>query len=391
MSIVTQPREIQLLIIRHLNVPDLLRVSKTCHSLKEAVRDPSLWTKLTLTYEKIKTKTEACRNHVSRCSKLREIIIIGQEEDIRIRSDKIMSVVLKAKTSLKLLSINLASHAGLSNSSFEKIGASMTQLTHLDVNGEKLGRGGIAGLSRLKELKTLKLPGLLCGDNFVHDGLNSPMAFLVDLFGNLKKLEEVELQSCAHFPSDEVVESLVKNNPNLHHLDISTSGPVEPWMGMGELTSRSLVLIADKCPELTYIGFANQKTFSSSSITKLVSKCPKLKHVNLQNTNVSDNALAVMSKNCPYLEYLNIFGCFGITQEGLERLVNLASAPNLKQLHVSDWYADSDWEFLVRSKKDLPSLKIVIKKEFDEDDSYDSEDGAYGHYYSSDDSDCSLM
>ena len=118
----------------------------------EVSRDPSLWTKLTLTNEKIKTRTEACRSHVSRCSKLRELFIVGQEENIR--SDKIISVVMKAKATLKLLSINLASSACLSNSSFEKIGASMTQLTHLEVNGGKLGRGGIASLSRLKELKS---------------------------------------------------------------------------------------------------------------------------------------------------------------------------------------------------------------------------------------------
>ena len=371
MSIVTKPREIQLLIIRHLDVPNLLRVSETCHSLKEVARDPSLWKKVTLTYMKIKTKTEACQNQVSRCSKLRELFIIGQEEDIR--SDKIMSVVMKAKATLKLLSVNLASHAGLSNSSFKKIGASMTQLTHLDVNGGKLGRGGIASLSRLKELKSLKLPGFFRGDiddDFVHDGLTSPMMdSLVDLFSKLKKLEEVELQSCAHYPSDEVVESLVNNNSNLHHLDFSASDPVEQWMGMGELSSRSLILIADKCPQLTNIGFANQNTFSTSSINRLVSKCSKLKHANFQNTNVDDIALAVMSKNCPDLEYLKVSGCRGISQGGLERLVNPASAPNLKQLYLSKRHT-----LKRRMKEDLPSLKIIIEKEFHEDDYGDYSD-----------------
>ena len=285
MNIVTQPREIQILIISHLNVTDLLSVSETCHSLKEAARDPSLWKNLTLTYKQIKTKTEACRNHVSRCSKVREIVVNGGREDVRIQSDKIMSVVMIAQATLKLLSINLASPACLSNSSFEKIGASMTQLIYLEVNGGKLGRGGIASLSRLKELKSLKLPDL-DGANFVQGDLTSPiMALLMDLFSKLNKLEEVELQSCTHYPSDEVVESLVNNNPNIHHLDISSSGHVMPWKGLGhELSSRSLDLIADKCPKLTHIGLAIQRSFSSSSITNLVSKCPKLRHANLKDT-----------------------------------------------------------------------------------------------------------
>ena len=51
MNIVTIPREIQLLLFGQLSVLDLVRVSQTCHRLKEVARDPSLWKKLTLTYE----------------------------------------------------------------------------------------------------------------------------------------------------------------------------------------------------------------------------------------------------------------------------------------------------------------------------------------------------
>ena len=133
MSIVTAPREIQLIIFGQLKVLDLVRVSETCHRLKDVARDPSLWKKLTLTYKRIKNKTEACKSHVSRCSSLREIVITGEESAIR--SNKIMTVVMKAKNTLT--SINLSpSFAGLSNSSFEKIGE-MTQLTHLAVGGGK--------------------------------------------------------------------------------------------------------------------------------------------------------------------------------------------------------------------------------------------------------------
>ena len=95
-SIVTTPREIQLLIFGQLRVVDLVRLSETCHHLKEVARDPSLWKKMTLTYERIKNKNEACRNHVSRCSSLREIIITGEER--LIRSDKIIAVLMKART-----------------------------------------------------------------------------------------------------------------------------------------------------------------------------------------------------------------------------------------------------------------------------------------------------
>ena len=196
MSIVTTPREILLLIFGQLRVVDLVRVSETCHHLKDVARDPSLWKQLTLSYERIKNKTEACRNHVSRCSSLQEIIITGEEKSIR--SDKIMTVVMKAKNTLT--SINLSpSFAGLSNSSFERI-ANMTKLTHLAVGGSKLKVDGIESLACLTELRSLKVPGII-------DWNYAPMTVLVNLFSQLKKLEQVEIIMDRTYPSDEVVES----------------------------------------------------------------------------------------------------------------------------------------------------------------------------------------
>ena len=69
MGILTLPRELQLHILGHLSVSELMQLSQTCRRLKDLARDPSLWRKLTLTYNMIKNNTVACRDHVSRCSK----------------------------------------------------------------------------------------------------------------------------------------------------------------------------------------------------------------------------------------------------------------------------------------------------------------------------------
>ena len=385
MSIVTIPREIQLLIFEQLRVVELVRVSETCHHLKEVARDPSLWKKLTLTYERIKNKNEACRNHVSRCSSLLEIVITGEEKSIR--SDKIMTVVMKAKNSLT--SINLSpSFAGLSNSSFEKFGE-MSQLTHLAVGGGKLGPGGISALACLTKLKTLKVPGIVCG-RFGAQSNDIPMASLVDLFSKLKKLEQVEIQMKDNFPSDEVVKSLVNNNPNLHHLDITQYGcPNNSFRDSDVISSRSLILIADKCPQLTHIGIGNLGCLSDASITKLVTKCPKLKHANFEETEFSNSALAIMSRNCPDLEYLNIIGCELVTEEALMRFANPETSANLKRLCVTEYYYSYP-QLPDKLKEKLPNIKIVTEED------EDSSDEDYDYLYPSDDEDqdqgiCSLM
>ena len=384
MSLVTTPREIQLIIFGQLNVPDLLRVSKTCHHLKEVARDPSLWKKLTLTYEKVKNENEACRNHVSRCCRLREIFITGEEKAVR--SDKIMAVVMKAKDTLTR--INLSSSFWLSNSSIKRIG-DMTQLTHLAVGGSKLMSGGMAALACLTELRSLKVSHIYCGNFLVFGNGDSypvsSMASFVDLFSTLKKLEEVEIKLDGTYPSDLVVKSLVNNNPNLHHLDISTYKSNYLQNPNEELSSRSLILLADKCPQLTYIGIGKLTLFSSKSITKLVNNCPQLKHANFEQTMVDDTALAVMSKKCPELEYLNISNCDRITREGLEGFVYPAYAAKLKYLDIGENFKYEPFSrihFLKRLKHDLPNLKIVTEydgvieymeaiQDDDEDDSYD--------------------
>ena len=371
MSIVTAPREIQLLIFGQLRVVDLVRVSETCHHLKEVARDPSLWKKLTLSYVRSKNKNEACREHVSRCSSLMEIIITGEEKSIR--SDKIMAVLMKAKDTLTSIILS-PSFAGLSNSSFEKIGE-MTQLTHLAVGGGKLESGGISALACLTELKTLKIPDI---DAHSYD---IPMAKLVDLFSKLKKLEKVEIKMEDNFPSDEAVKSLLNNNPNFHHLDITPSGLLEdyhyhyiPYWHIhtypGDvLSSSSLDLIADMCPQLTHIGIGHLESFSATSITKLVTKCPKLTHANFEQTNFSNSALDMLARNCPDLEYLNITCCRYVTGEALERFADTAMAANLKHLCISKCFYGS--HLTDRLKQNLPHVKIVIH---DFEDIIDEED-----------------
>ena len=110
-----------------------LRLSETCHVLKDLVRDPSFWKKRVLDYDMIKNNTETCRKHVSRCLKLQELCIFrpcGVEGPGGVRSDKIMSVVMKAKSTLSRLSIE---GIALCNSSFKQI-TQIVKLTKLAIN-----------------------------------------------------------------------------------------------------------------------------------------------------------------------------------------------------------------------------------------------------------------
>ena len=193
MSLLSLPRELQLLILGLLPVRDLLRLSETCRSLKDLARDPSLWKHLVLFYKNIKNNPKACREHVARCSKLKELTIIHSYdpyseatsyEQRKIRSDKIMSVVMKAKNTLTSLSV---SDLELCNSSFGKI-SQMTKLTRLDINAAKIqGLHGLSTLTCLSKLKSLNI----CQLHDEGDIFHSFNALLYSL--SQKQLEEVEV------------------------------------------------------------------------------------------------------------------------------------------------------------------------------------------------------
>ena len=349
MNILTIPKELQFHILGFLPVPDRLRVSETCHLLKDVVRDPSLWKKLALRDLIIWDKNKACRDHVARCSSLKELVIFsphslqGRIRSDMIPSDKIMNVVMEAKRSIKTLSI---ANFKLSNSSFKQIGQ-LTHLTKLDIDAVNIKSDGIAILANLSELKSLKMKNLqLCTlDN------------LVDFFSILRKLEVVVLQGY-HQLNDEVIESLVINNPNLYHLNIKNTA----YLTQHSLTGRSLRIIADNCPHITHIDIGNIRVFRNDDI-KIVSKCSKLKYASFEYTRIEDSVLERLANDCPDLEDLNLSQCLQITVAGIKSFLDKASKAKLKSLDIRRFlYSTENFRSIVdQLKLKYPHIDIVYK------------------------------
>ena len=324
--IISIPKELQLHILSLLSHSDLMSVSLTCRRLKDAARDPALWRKLTLEYERIKNKTVACREHVSRCTSLKEIFIKGNTWNSN--EEKIMSVFMKAKDTLT--SIDISSR--ISVSSLKKI-SKMTQLRKLAFRAEKVKVDGIYSLASLIELRSLEFRWI--NVEYMNEWAN--------LFTHLKKLEEVEL----YYISDEVVERLVVNNPNLCHLNIS---------GSPRLTSLSVNLIAENCSQLTHLEIALCFGFSSSDIQKLIRAFPKLTHANFSCTKIDDTTLGLLSQNCPELESLNLFLCENVSELGVEGFITATG--KLKYLNIRHLGA-SNPGFAKRVDKEHPNIQIV--------------------------------
>ena len=353
-SLLSLPREMQLHILSLLPMRELLRLSHTCHSLKDLAKDPSVWRRLILSYKKIKNNTKACREKVARCSKLRELIIIHQED--KPQSDKVLSVVMKAKSTLTTLSIRKIK---LCNSSFKKI-SKLTQLTKLAINVYRIKADGLSDLKNLTKLRSLEIRELY---DRVYGEILVVIKDVVDFFSSLNQLEEVKLIESWTVVKDKVIESLVENNPKLHHLEINMLGLEEqPSLIIFEcqtkLTSMGLNYLAENCPQLTHIDIGNSlNVFKDSDIFRLSSKCSKLKYVNLENTRLGDAVLRSLAHDCPGLEHLVVSGCSEITEMGIKEFLDTASQAKFKRLDIRD--CDFGELFVTILQVEHPLVKIV--------------------------------
>ena len=169
----------------------------------------------------------------------------------------------------------------------------------------------------------------------------------MNLFVHLKKLEEVDIKM--NRLSDEVVESLVVNNPNLRHLDISSTS-----YRSDSLSTRSATTIAENCHQLTYIEIENCSGFSSNDIQNLITACPKLKHASFGWTNIDDIALGLLSHNCPELEHLSLASCGNVSEQGVEGFISVAL--KLKYLDIRRFY--TLWNIVEAAEQNYPHIKI---------------------------------
>ena len=181
------PDEVLLMIFSFLSKSDLVSLSQTCQGLKHVARDPSLWTELILKYEAIRKSTWACRELVSRCTKLKHLTIIE-----RVRPDidnaKVMSVVVKRKDTLTYLKID--NDKGLSNSAMTQL-SKMTNLRHLAMSAFKLEPSGLLLLTNLTELQEF----LILPSSFDPRPKITPFPFtaIEDFAASMKQLKTLKI------------------------------------------------------------------------------------------------------------------------------------------------------------------------------------------------------
>lgn len=232
----------------------------------------------------------------------------------------------------------------LTDSAFQFIGKKMKVFDLLEcvkitdksiVNIAKHSRGN---------LKELKLPG----KGITNLGLDA-------IYTYCKELTTLSLDN-ADAIQDEVVSRFLNSCQKITNLSLASCR---------NITDEAFVNLEKPLNLLKTLNLSHCLNIHDESIDAITTHCPGLKNVNLSYADISNEALAYLSKRCRQLKSLDITICRKITDEGISAL---SSLNYLKYLNVSNIPSMTmkSVELISNNMKELKSLNFSMTNINDE-------------------------
>ncbi|MDB6080792.1 MAG: F-box/LRR-repeat protein 7-like [Chlamydiia bacterium] len=166
----------------------------------------------------------------------------------------------------------------------------------------------------------------------------------VESLTQCKQLIKLNFTMC-ELITNKGLDKIITNCPNLIHFSLLYCEKVE-------ITDRELYEISVYCPQLIDLQFNGKHLITKRGIDDLT-KNGKFVHLGL-GTEVDDEGLHVIAKNCPKLKVMNLMGS-PVTYEGVkELLTQLKSIIHI--LDIDDTKVTSDQYLLL--KQEFPNLVI---------------------------------
>jgi len=338
------PDELWLRILGHLdNLVSVSVVGATSRRFNRLTKDTKLWKKIEFDIKNINASLEAVQGVLERATIVKEIKFTNRNWK-QVDDAAVASLLVMAKDTLKVLVFG--PKVKLQNQEVLKLEC-LTKLEVLDFSVYTLPIAGVNAISKLKNLRELKIP-LERFNRVVPWGQEID---LTPLFTELKNLVVVDL-TYMHI-NDATLSLLARNNPNLEHLNITTcSLRVRAWPSLKDL--------ARHCPKLGYLDLTGHRTMSGNSFNALA-QCKNLQHLVLKEcVDLSDGTLQKIARNCPKLRHVNLTDCRGVKYGGVKALAK--KCPNLQFLNLDECKLSS--KIVERLKKKYPDIVILSSSFF---------------------------
>ena len=165
------------------------------------------------------------------------------------------------------------------------------------------------------------------------------------------KLQSIKAVHCKGL-SDTAVENIAQHcRTNIHTVVLRACD---------QLTSASVLALADNCPNLTHVDISYGSTLSERCLIQLAEKCPLLEFVNFEGLrNISDKVIATVAANCRNLTYFNIDYYKGMSHEGIDPVALKLIAQSCTK--IIDFIAP-EFHYKVRNDKASLQLKGVYTR-----------------------------
>jgi hypothetical protein len=337
-AIFVLPAELMLMVLTQLShVPDLIRVSAVCRRLRQLALHRRLWRNVefrdepritpsflhavAVRYPRMsRLSVQSCKNVndravfsvASACHSLREIdvsdcpyvtfqtlnIILGSLSELRkvnASGCEKNSVELAITRSLPKLQEVLISDCEADDATVISISQHCPNLRKLDVSGSSLiSSSALVALMRCTELSSLSFGDISAGGS---------MGGAEDAMDSDSDTEQTPLGSI----KDEHIEMLATSCIGLQDIDIT---------GCGSITGAALAQLLTRCSRLKKQSLRSCDSISDCMFPAEHEGVCGLESLDLQNCGyLTDEAMLNLVLRCPALTDVNLYGCFGLTDD----------------------------------------------------------------------------
>ncbi|CAO3657133.1 unnamed protein product [Mucor hiemalis] len=387
------PDELQIKILGELPTLDLLKATMVCHKWKELVYDGSLWTTIDVSpfYKSIPIenilKIIKCSNRFLKTANFRgciqltghglrtlaeycpnlQVLVI---KDCRGLSAASIGFLLQKSQQLRILDVSGLDT--IKTSTLTTIKPSLSKLEKLNMNWCRniTGPGLLSMISASNNLSHLKLNGCPQLDDDTMSSLGKLLPNLSHLclaacssltdsgmlafLKNSSQLTHLNLSSCARL-SDATLRNLALYSPNVTHLELA---------GCVLMTDQGFIFLSPRLRTLVHLDLEDLQQITDVTVRSIATHQPDLKRLCLSSCNqLSDESishLVLEGTTCHKLQHIELDNC-NITDEALNSIADYLQRHHTKRLSQLT-STDSDISLFSSSSESLLSEQRWVNR-----------------------------
>ena len=169
---------------------------------------------------------------------------------------------------------------------------------------------------------------------------------------NCPSLTKINLICCSQITNKSVIE-IAKRCPLLTYINLSGRD--------SKITDKSIIEISKRCTLLNYINLGYCPQITDLSIFSISKRCPLLTNLNICGLKITDKSVLEVAKKCPLLQYINLSNCSKITDLSVIEIAK--RCPSLTNINLDLCCSNITDKSVIEIAKNCPLLTNINLRE----------------------------